>query len=151
MRVGCTDELSFGTWSVDDVLPDYDDEVTAFGLDEPYDDLVEVPVATAGVPVDVPHHPSFPVSAVVVPIRSRPLDVSSPPSLKVQTGESFDLDIDGLDVNGDVESVQPSSSETVVSDTIVQPEESCSRPCDTDGGKSSPAGVTLPRRQVKEL
>jgi hypothetical protein len=140
MRVGCIDELSFGTWTVDDALPDYDDEVTSFGLDQPYDDLVEVPVATAGVPVDVPHHPSFPVSAVVVPIRSRPFDAFSPASLGVKTGESVDgvQSLSSEMLLSDVDGVQSLSSEMLSSEE------------EFSGGSSS-VDVTLPNRHVKDL
>ncbi len=72
MRKGCDDDLSFGLWSVTDDLPLHDDDVTSFEVDQPYEDLVEDPIAVEGVPVGVPHHPSFPPSGVVVPIRSRP-------------------------------------------------------------------------------
>jgi hypothetical protein len=72
MRVGCDADLSFGNWGVTDDLPLYDDGVTSFELSQPYDDLLEYPVEGNSIPVDVPNHPSFPPSGVVVPIRSRP-------------------------------------------------------------------------------
>jgi hypothetical protein len=72
IRDGCDPDLSFGSWSVTDDLPFHDDDVTSFAVDQSYDDLLEDPVAVEGVPVEAPHHPSFPPSGVVVPIRSRP-------------------------------------------------------------------------------
>ncbi len=56
-----------------DDLPPHDDDVTMFDNTSPYHDVVEVPYDSTGVPVEVPHHPSFPPSGVVVPIRSCPL------------------------------------------------------------------------------
>jgi hypothetical protein len=73
MRAGCVDELSFGDWDVTDDLPSYDDDVTPFDVTPPYHDLVRAPEDCTGVPVDVPHHPSFPLSGVLVPLRSCPL------------------------------------------------------------------------------
>ncbi len=72
MRDGCDADLSFGNWGVTDALPQYDDDVTSFELIQPYDDLLEYPAEGFSIPVDVPNHPSFPISGVVVPIRSRP-------------------------------------------------------------------------------
>ena len=78
VREGCSDDLSFGNWAVTDALPEHDDDVTTFGSEAPCHDLVDVPAEWEGVPVDVPCHPSFPPSGVVVPIRSRPSPVIEP-------------------------------------------------------------------------
>ncbi len=39
----CPTDLSFGTWTVADALPPYDDDVTGFGLSAPYRSIVEIP------------------------------------------------------------------------------------------------------------
>jgi hypothetical protein len=78
VREGCEDDLSFGTWETTDALPVHDDDITTFGIDAPYHDLLDIPVACEGVPVDVPCHPSFPLSGVVVPIRSGPIPFVGP-------------------------------------------------------------------------
>ncbi len=69
---GCPPELSFGNWCAPDSLPEYDDEVSGFGLSPPYEGLVDVPEALEGVPVHNPSHTSFPPSSVLVPISSAP-------------------------------------------------------------------------------
>jgi hypothetical protein len=72
MRENCEQDLSFGHWDVTDDLPPHDDDVTPFGLNQPYAELLEDPVDVLNAPVDVPQNPNFPLSSVVVPIRSRP-------------------------------------------------------------------------------
>jgi hypothetical protein len=57
---------------VTDDLPPHDDDVTPFELNQPYAELLEDLVDVLNAPVDVPQHPNFPLSSVVVPIRSRP-------------------------------------------------------------------------------
>ena len=83
----CPAELSFGNWGVHDPLPDYDDDVSDFTLSAPYGNFVEVPEEVSGVPVHNPHHPSFPVSSVLVPVSAAPSlpvgMVDQPPSRSV--------------------------------------------------------------------
>jgi hypothetical protein len=61
-----------GNWSSGDVLPVYDDDVAGFDLSRPYGGYVEAPTAVSDVPVHHPNHPSFPDSAVLVPLPAAP-------------------------------------------------------------------------------
>ncbi len=73
----CPTDLSFGTWTVTDALPPYDDDVHGFDLSAPYRSIVEIPENLEGVPVHIPDHPCFPSSSVVVPIPAAPSPSSS--------------------------------------------------------------------------
>jgi hypothetical protein len=63
------DETSFGNWTVDDPLPQYQDHVTGHALESPNDDLgLGVHVRPEGWPSYEPDHPAFgPRSTVSVP------------------------------------------------------------------------------------
>jgi hypothetical protein len=73
VRDGCPSDLSFDGWEPLDPLPDYNDDVTGFGLGSPSGNLVEEPDERLDLPVHFPDHPAFgPVSSVSVPIPASP-------------------------------------------------------------------------------
>jgi hypothetical protein len=88
LRDGSDPELSFGTWAESDLLPDYEDDVTGFSLGSPPGPLVHQPQEIPELPVHVPDHPSFPPSAVEVPI---PASSMLRVNLDADTGSTVDV------------------------------------------------------------
>ncbi len=68
LRNGSSPELSFGDWAESDSLPAFEDDVTGFSLGAPPEPLVHEPREISDLPVQVPDHPGFSPSAIVVPI-----------------------------------------------------------------------------------
>ncbi len=78
VRNGCPAELSFDEWQPTDPLPDFNDDVTGFGLGSPSGNLVDEPEDHPIFPVHFPDHPAFgPVFYVGVPIPVSPLGADS--------------------------------------------------------------------------
>jgi hypothetical protein len=73
VRDGCPSDLSFDGWEPLDPLPEYNDDVTGYGLGSPSGNLVEEPDERLDLPVHFPDHPAFgPISSVGVPIPASP-------------------------------------------------------------------------------
>jgi hypothetical protein len=75
---GCPAELSFDEWQPTDPLPEFNDDITGFGVGSPSCNLVDEPEDHPIRPVHFPDHPAFgPVSYVGVPIPVSPLGAES--------------------------------------------------------------------------
>ncbi len=78
VRDDCPAELSFDEWQPTDPLPEFNDDITGFGLGSPSGNLVDEPEDHPLRPVHFPDHPAFgPVSYVGVPFPVSPLGAES--------------------------------------------------------------------------
>ncbi len=70
VRDGCPADLSFAEWQPNDPLPEFNDDISGFGLGSPSGNLIEEPEEHPDRPVHFPDHPAFgPTSSVGVPIQ----------------------------------------------------------------------------------
>ncbi len=100
LRDGSPPELSFGTWADFDALPEFDDDVTGFGLRVPSGSIVPEPQKLRELPVYFPDNPAFPPSAVPIPIPAsaaiHSLSDDAGVSLSQQSGSSVGNEAGGV-------------------------------------------------------
>jgi hypothetical protein len=116
LRDGSPPEFSFGTWTDSEALPEFEDDVTGFGLDAPPGNSVHEPVEVSELPVHFPNHPGFSPSVVSVPIPASAF-LKPKGELDVQHEEDEGIEIPGFSPHYDkyeaAVALQPHPSQTL--------------------------------------